>query len=112
MVSEADPHDLAAILARIRAQAAARNLRLSQHAEDAMFEDAFTSHDLRSAIASGQVLENYPLYHRGPCCLLSGLTATGRPMHIVCSTMQKELVIITVYEPTLPKWLTPTQRRK
>jgi hypothetical protein len=112
MVSEIDPHDPAAILARVRAQAAARNLRVSQHAEDAMFDDAFTSNDIRSAIASGQVLENYPLYHRGPCCLLVGNTSSGRPMHIVCSTTRHELVIITVHEPTLPKWQTPTQRRK
>ncbi len=35
----------------------------------------------------------------------------GRTLHIVCTTAQATLIIITVYEPLPPKWTTPTQRR-
>jgi hypothetical protein len=32
-------------------------------------------------------------------------------VHVVCTTARPVLIIITVYEPRLPKWLTPTNRR-
>ncbi|MBM4122800.1 MAG: DUF4258 domain-containing protein [Nitrospira sp.] len=59
-----------------------------------------------------QVIENYPEHRRGPCCLLNGQTERGRPLHIVCTTAQPSLIIITAYEPRPPKWVTPTQRRQ
>lgn len=31
-------------------------------------------------------------------------------LHVVSTTAQPVLVIITVYEPKPPKWVTPTQR--
>jgi hypothetical protein len=56
-------------------------------------------------------LENYPEHRRGACCLLSGFTHGGRRIHIVCTTARPVLIIITVYEPRPPKWVTPTRRR-
>lgn len=86
-------------------------MRISLHAATAMFEDGFTRADLERVLATALLLENYPGYYRGPCCLLYGDTSSQRPMHIVCSTAGPIAVIITAYEPTLPKWLTPTRRR-
>ena len=63
------------------------------------------------SIRSGQILENYPEHRRGPCCLLLGYTGDQRPLHVVSTTAQPVLVLITVYEPKPPKWVTPTQRR-
>ncbi len=111
-MSEVDPHNLDVVLERIRAQAAAGTIVVTVHGEQAMADESFTRNDLLEAIAAGRILENYPLYHKGPCCLLYGDTRQGRPMHIVCSTTATALVIITVYEPTAPKWLTPTQRSR
>ena len=54
--------------------------------------------------------ENYATHRRGACCLVGGTTRAGRPLHIVCTTAQPVLVIITVYEPKPPKWITPIQR--
>jgi hypothetical protein len=58
-------------------------------------------------------LVQHPKY--GLCtvgCLLYGYTFAGRHLHVVCSTTQPLLVIITVYEPHSPKWVGPTQRRE
>lgn len=109
-MSGADPADQPAILARIRAQAAEGAIRVSEHAAGKLVKEAVTHAELLAAIADGRILENYPTYFKGPCCLLYGNTGGGRPLHIVCSTTAPELVIITVYEPTPPKWLSPTRR--
>jgi hypothetical protein len=98
------------ILRRIREQAIRGEIRLTLHAHQEMVEEAISYGEILQAIKSGQILENYPEHKRGPCCLLGGVTQTGRPLHIVCTTAQPMLVIITVYEPKPPKWVTPTQR--
>jgi hypothetical protein len=64
-----------------------------------------------TAIATGQILENDPLHRRGACCLLHGHTRNGRALHAVCTSSHPLLILITVYEPKAPKWVTPTQRR-
>lgn len=98
------------ILARIRVQAAARAVRVTDHAREEMEEEAITLAEVLQAIAVGQIIEDYPDHRRGSCCLLYGLTARKRRLHVVCSTSLPLLVIITVYVPTPPKWISPTER--
>ena len=102
---------LKAVLEQIRAQADVENIRITRHAQQEMAEEDITLDEVLEAIATGQVLENYPEHRRGACCLLNGLTKKVRPLHIVCTTVRPVLIIITVYEPKPPKWTTPTQRR-
>jgi hypothetical protein len=75
-----------------------------------MVEDDVSLRDVLEAIGTAGILEDYPTHRRGACCLLSGSTRAGRPLHVVCTTTRPILVIITVYEPKPPKWTTPTQR--
>lgn len=106
-----DPSDLGqSTLARIRAGIAIGAIRLTQHAQQEMYADAITLDAVLEALNRGQLLEDYPEHRRGPCCLIGGRSASGRFIHVVCATGQI-IVIITVYEPTPPKWVTPTQRR-
>ena len=102
---------LKALLERIRTQSDVDNIRITQHAQQEMAEEDITLDEVLEAIATGQILENYPGHRRGACCLLNGLTKKRRPLHIVCTTVQPVLIIITIYEPKSPKWTTPTQRR-
>src|SRR5262245_14978287 len=105
-----DVTDLEAVLERIRAQAVAENVRVTQHAQQEAVEEDITPDEILQAIATGEILENYPEHRRGACCLLNGFTLQGRSLHVVCTTAQPLLIIITVYEPKPPKWVTPTQR--
>ncbi len=109
---ELDVTDFEAVLKRIHAQAAAENVRITQHAQQEMVEEDITLNEVLEVIATGQILENYPEHRRGARCLLNGLTRGGRPIHIVCTTARPVLILITVYEPKPPKWITPTQRRR
>lgn len=99
-------------LRRIQSQAESENIRVTQHAQQEMAEEDVSLDDLLDAIASGQILENYPEHRRGACCLVFGTTGNGRPLHIVCTTERPVLIVITVYQPKPPKWPTPTQRRR
>lgn len=103
--------DAAAILAKIQTQAAAEAIRVTQHAQKEMDDEEITLDEVLVAISNGQIIEDYPDHSRGACCLLCGYTSAGRPLHTVCSTTEQLLVIITVYGPALPKWISPTQRR-
>lgn len=105
-------HDVAHALAWIQAQADAGNFRVTQHAAVEMDEEDILLGDVLQAISGGEILENYPEHRRGACCLLHGTTGTGRPLHVVCTTSGTSLILITVYEPMLPKWKTPTQRNR
>ena len=96
-MSEIDRDDEEAIVEHLRQQE--------------MAEEDIVLDDVVQAIESGRILENYAEHRRGPCCLLFGYTGTRRPLHVVCTTVQPVLILITVYEPMPPKWVTPTQRR-
>lgn len=100
------------ILHRIQVQLSAGNLRITQHAQQEMVEEDISLDDLLETISHGQILEDYPQHRRGACCLLSGRTSAGRAIHLVCTTAQPTLIIITTYEPKLPKWITSTRRRQ
>ena len=102
---------LEAVLEQIRTQANVENIRITQHAQQEMAEENITLDEVLETIATGRILENYPEHRIGACCLFNGLTQNGRPLHIVCTTARPILIIITVYEPKPPKWITPTQRR-
>jgi hypothetical protein len=110
-VQDVDITNPQAILARIQAQASAGSVDFTLHAQRELAAETITVAEVLQAIATGQVLENYPTHQRGACCLLYGKTQQHRPLHLVCTTAQRTLIIVTVYEPVPPKWTTPTQRR-
>lgn len=91
-------------------QAAQENLRVTQHAQQEMAEEEILLADALTVLRKGRILEHYPDHRRGACCLVCGYTESGRPLHLVCTTMQSPLILITVYEPKPPKWETPSQR--
>ena len=99
------------ILNRIRTLATSGNVRVTQHAQIEMAEEDFVLEDVFEAIENGRILENYPDHKRGACCLLGGRNRDERDLHVVCTTENPILIIITVYEPLPPKWVTPTERR-
>ena len=99
-------------LEQLRLQVSTENVRITQHAHQEMVEEEITLNELLEAIVSGQVLENYPEHRRGACCLVNGATKEGRPLHIVCTTALPVPIIITVYEPKAPRWVTPMERNR
>jgi hypothetical protein len=98
------------VIERIRAQAESESIRLTLHAHQEMVEEDYTLDDLFHALRACTLLEDYPEDRRGPSCLVLDYTETRRPVHVVCTTEQRMLIIITVYEPKPPGWTSPTER--
>ncbi len=68
--------------------------------------------EVEDSILDGTILESYPEDKRGSSCLVVGFTKQGKPIHSVCGKSSDRLVLITVYIPTAPKFITPYERRK
>lgn len=89
----------------IRAKVAAGAFEFSQHALDQGIRRHISVAELREEISSCEVIEDYPADGYGPSCLVLGLTASGRPLHVQCSYPSRPLVkIITLYEPDPDRW--------
>ncbi|MEY4705970.1 MAG: hypothetical protein RL042_2175 [Nitrospirota bacterium] len=60
---------------------------------------------IEQVIQRGAIIEDYPNDPRGPSCLLLGMTQEGRPIHVVCGTIENDqLLVITAYEPSPEEW--------
>jgi uncharacterized protein DUF4258 len=99
-------------MSAMRARAAALDFRVTQHAQQEMAQEAIALEEVLVAIGNGRILENYPDHRRGACCLVHGTDRNARDIHIVCTMGQSRLIIVTVYLPKPPKWISPTQRSK
>ncbi|MEQ8465953.1 DUF4258 domain-containing protein [Coleofasciculus chthonoplastes] len=104
---------MATLLTEIRQKFAEERFEFSKHAVDQSILRKIRVQEIREVIANGQIIEDYPEDKYGPSCLILGLTAMKRPLHIQCSYPTRSLVkIITLYEPNPQKWNNNfTQRR-
>lgn len=112
IMNDVDVHDFNAIMSRLRDQCSREAIRVTIHANQEMIEENISYDSMVEALSKGRVIENYPEHQRGACCLVCGQDYTGRYLHVCCTTSLEVTIIITVYEPKLPKWVTPYQRRK
>ena len=68
--------------------------------------------EIREAIGTGKVIEDYPDDKYGPSCLVLGFAVDGKAIHVQCSYPDRTLLkIITVYEPDPNEWISYEQRR-
>ena len=83
----------------------------SSHAEERMAERNITDAYVKETILTGEVLEIYTEDVRGWSYLVLAFPGRG-PLHVqVGYNRYRELaIIITVYIPEPPKWITPRQR--
>lgn len=84
---------------------------LTAHASDRAAKRNIRSAEIEQAIASGEIIEDYPDDKYGPSCLVFGYTEDKRPLHIQVS-YPKQIKVITVYEPSLDDWHEDLKTRK
>ncbi len=96
----------------IRSKIQTGQFELTKHAVDQSIIRHINMRELREAIDSSVIIEDYPTDKYGPSCLLLGFTRMGRPLHVQCSYPARELVkIITLYEPDPSQWIDSRLRR-
>lgn len=84
----------------------------SKHATDQSIIRDISVIEIRESIANGEVIEDYPNDKYGPSCLIFGMTASQRPLHVQCSYPSRPIVkIVTVYEPNPAEWIDYKVRR-
>ena len=94
-----------ALVDEIRDKVAKGVFEYSQHASDQSLLRQISVAELRQAVSTAQVIEDYPNDKYGPSCLLLGFTDADRPIHIQCSYPSRPVLkIITVYEPDIALW--------
>jgi hypothetical protein len=101
------------MIEKIRAKIQARQFEFSKHAVDQSILRQISVQELLEAVASGEIIEDYPEDKYGPSCLVLGFTQTGRPLHFQCSYPSRPLIkIITLYEPNPAEWIDFRVRRR
>lgn len=68
-------------------------------------------HEVEEAIATGEIIADYPQHHYGPACLILGRTAQSRSLHVLCS-VRPFVDIITVCEPEPNAWTPDLKTRR
>ena len=101
------------ILKAIRSAASKRILFLP-HAVSQMsrLDRMITPSEVRSVIAGGEVIEDYPEDPRGHSCLIMGQGEEARSIHVVCSPKDDYLAIITAYIPSATEWEESYKKRR
>jgi hypothetical protein len=100
------------LMARLRAKFENNAFEFSRHAVDQALLRSIRVSEVREAIRSGEVIEDYPNDKYGPSYLILGLTSAGRPLHIQCSHPDRPRVkVVTVYQPDPAEWLDYRERR-
>jgi hypothetical protein len=78
----------------------------SLHALDQSIQRRISTREVEEAIDAGEIIESYPSDKYGPSCLVPGRTATGRPLHIQCtSPARKPVKVITLCQPDPGQWI-------
>jgi len=67
--------------------------------------------EIKEALLSGEIVEDYQGDKRGHSCLIYGKTQNNRDIHVVCGMAYNILWIITAYEPDPAEWVDPRTRR-
>lgn len=100
------------MIENIRNKILQNQFEFSQHAVNQSIVRHISVIEIREAIASGEIIEEYPDDKYGASCLIFGFTIKSRPIHIQCSYPSRPLIkIITVYEPDLNLWVNFKNRR-
>jgi len=77
-----------------------------------MFQRDVNEVDVEHVVKSGEIIENYPDDQLYPSFLVLGYT-DKRALHVVYAKDENDtIIVITVYEPTLEKWLEDLKTRR
>lgn len=93
--------------------AASRKILFLPHAIRQMSrpERMISTDEVREAVLSGEIIENYPDDPRGESCLIIH-SIQGRIIHVVCAPKTEYLAVITAYLPSPDQWSLDFKLRK
>ena len=100
------------LIEELRAKFAGDEFEFSKHAADQSILREISVQEIREALSTGEIIEDYPDDKYGPSCLILGFTLASRPIHVQCSYPSRPIVkVVTVYEPDPAEWVDYRVRR-
>lgn len=84
----------------------------SNHALERIRQRGIKQRDIKNCIMSGEIIEQYPDDFPFPSCLIYGVDANKKILHVVASDEGTASRIITVYYPSTEKFNNDLKTRK
>ena len=88
------------------------NIEITGHALLRMQQRGILYRDIKMALSSGEIIEEYPDDYPYPSCLVLGYTNENKGLHVVVGLSESKLWIITAYHPDLEEWCSDLKKRK
>ncbi len=85
---------------------------VTAHAAERFRQRGIKAKDIRNAVKTGTIIEQYTDDYPYPSCLLLGLSVELNPIHVVMSDEGNASRIITAYFPDPAKWDADLKTRK
>jgi len=85
---------------------------ITAHAAERFRQRGIKIKDIRNAVKTGEIIEQYPEDYPYPSCLLMGMSVKAQPLHVVMSDEGNASRIITAYFPDADKWESDLKTRK
>jgi hypothetical protein len=87
-------------------------MAVTQHAKNRLAERGISVWDIQNAIMTGEIIIQYEDDKPFPSCLLLGSTEQSESIHVVASTDEGFLYVITAYFPDENEWESDLKTRK
>ena len=97
---------------RLREYYVSDTVIITRHAAERCRQRGILARDIKCAVMSGEVIEDYPDDFPFPSCLILGKSHDGTPIHVCMSDEGTGGRIITAYIPSLKKWRDDLKTRK
>ena len=87
-------------------------ITVTKHARQRMVERNIKIADIRNAILTGEIIEDYPNRKPYQACLILGNDTVGNPLHVIVASDEKHLKLVTSYYPDQKHFEDDNQTRK
>ncbi len=85
---------------------------VTEHAAERFRQRGIRIKDIRMAVISGEIIEDYPEDYPFPSCLICGKGSDDKIIHVCMSDEGESSRIITAYYPDPTKWSNDLKTRK
>ena len=89
-----------------------KSIAMTKHAKNRLIERNINIENIKNAVMTGEIIEQYEDDEPFPSCLLLGMTEQDKYLHVVVSIDNEFMYIITAYYPDENKWEDDLKTRK